>query len=91
MRKRIDPKPILLSALKGEAIPPGRKMGLVYCRIIVARHHREQGKTQEEVGACLGKDRATISYYDRKYDMEYKYNPEFRELADWFNQMKEQL
>ena len=39
----------------------------------------------------MGKDRATVSHYDIKYDEEYEYNPEFRELADWFNLIKEQI
>ena len=44
-----------------------------------------------EIGAVMNRERSTVSYYLRKYDEEYKYNPEFRELADWFNQIKEQI
>jgi hypothetical protein len=91
MRKRIDPKPILLAALKGEEIPPDRYKNITYCRFIMARHLRLQRKNQEEIGAEMNRDRSTISYYLRKYDEEYKYNPEFRELADWFNIVKEEM
>jgi hypothetical protein len=91
MRTRIDPKPILLAALMGEQIPPGRKVGVVYSRFIFANHLRLQRKNQEEIGAEMNRDRSTISYYLRKYDEEYEFNPEFREFADWFNQIKEQL
>lgn len=90
MRTRIDPRPILLAALKGERIPPGRYMDITYCRFIMARHLRLQYKNQEQIGAAMGKHHSTISYYMRKYDEEYRSNPEFRELADWFNQIKEQ-
>lgn len=89
MRKRINPKPILLAALQGEQIPPGRYMDITYCRFILACHLRLQYNNQEEIGAVMGKHRSTISYYLRKYDEEYRFNPEFRELADWFNQIKE--
>lgn len=88
MRKRIDPKPILLAALQGEEIPPGRYKNITYCRFIWSRHLRLQRKNQEEIGAVMNRDRSTISYYLRKYDEEYRFNPEFRELADWFNQIK---
>lgn len=91
MRTRINPKPILLAALKGEQIPPGRYMDLTYCRFIMARHLRLLGLGLEEIGNRLNKDHATVSYYDRKYDENYRFNHEFRELADWFNLIKEQM
>ena len=91
MRKRIDPKPILLAALMGEQIPPGRKVGVVYSRFIFANHLRLQRKNQEEFGAVMNRERSTISNNLRKYDEEYRFNPEFRELADWFNIVKEEM
>jgi hypothetical protein len=91
MRTRIDPKPILLAALRGEEIPPGRKMGVVYSRFIFTRYLRAQGKTTEDIAAYMGKDHATVSHYINKYTVEYEFNQEFRELADWFNQIKEQI
>jgi hypothetical protein len=91
MRTQIDPKPILLAALKGEEIPHGGYKNITYCRYIWARHLRLLYKNQEEVGAEMNRNRSTISYYLRKYDEEYEFNPEFREFADWFNQIKEQL
>jgi chromosomal replication initiation ATPase DnaA len=45
----------------------------------------------EKIGNRLNKDHATVSYYDRKYDENYRFNPEFRELADWFNIVKEEM
>ena len=47
MRKRINPKPILLAALQGEEIPPGRCKNITYCRFIWARHLRLRYKNQE--------------------------------------------
>ena len=91
MRTRIDSKPILLAALQGEWIPPGRYMDITYCRFILARHLRLQHKNQEQIGAVMNRERSTISYYLRKYDEEYRFNPEFRELADWFNIVKEEM
>lgn len=91
MRTRIDPKPILLAALKGEQIPLGRYKNITYCRFVWAHHLRLRYKNLEEIGAAMGKNHSTISYYLRKYDEEYKYNSEFGELADWFNLIKEQL
>ena len=75
----------------GEQIPPGRCKNITYCGFIWARYLRERCKNQEEVGALMNRNRSTISYYLSKYDAEYKYNPEFRELADWFNLIKEQI
>lgn len=91
MRTRIDSKPILLAALMGEQIPPGRKVGVVYSRFIFANYLRLQHKNQEQIGAAMGRNHSTIAYYLCKYDIEYKHNHEFRELADWFNQIKEQI
>ena len=91
MRTRIDPKPILLAALMGEQIPPGRFMDITYCRFIWARHLRLQHKNQEQIGAAMGRNHSTIAYYLCKYDIEYKHNHEFRELADWFNIVKEEM
>lgn len=91
MITRIDPRPILLAALKGEEIPPGRYKNITYCRFIWARHLRLQGFGLEEIGNRLNKDHATVSYYDRKYGENYRFNPEFRELADWFNLIKEKM
>lgn len=91
MRTRINPKPILLAALMGEQIPPSRKVGVVYSRFIFANYLRLQRKNQEEIGAVMNRERSTISYYLRKYDEEYRFNPEFRELADWFNLIKEEM
>ena len=62
-----------------------------YCRFILARHLRLQGLGLEKIGNSLNKDHATVSYYDRKYDENYRFNPEFRELADWFNIVKEEM
>ena len=80
----------MLIALRGDPIPEGRYASITYCRFIWARYLRERCKNQEEVGAVMNKNRSTISYYLRKYDEEYRFNPEFRELADWFNLIKEQ-
>ena len=91
MSKRIDPQPILLAALMGEQIPPGSYMDITYCRFIWARHLRLQGLSLKEIGNRLNKNHATVSYYDRKYDENYRFNPEFRELADWFNIVKEEM
>lgn len=90
-QKRIDAKPILLAALKGEPIPEGRRLALPYCRFIFAHYLREKCKNLEEIGKVLNKNHSTVSYYLQKYDEEYKYNPEFRELADWFNLIKEEV
>ena len=51
----------------------------------------KKNKIQEEIGKVLNKGRSTVPYYLQKYDEEYKYNTEFRELADWFNLIKEEV
>ena len=65
MITRIDPRLILLAALKGERIPPGRYMDITYCRFILARHLRLQRKNQEEIGAEMNRDRSTVASMTR--------------------------
>ena len=58
------------------------KRSYLYPRMVVAYHLRTQSLTYEDIGYMLNRDHSTIMYYIKKYDDEYRYNEEFRKLAD---------
>ena len=85
MRQRHFPiHDILLAALRGETIPDGQYRDLAWCRYIMSHYYRPRCKNLEEVGAKVGKHHSSVSYYLKKYEDEYKYNPTFRVYAEWF-------
>lgn len=53
----------------------------VYARMIYARHCKAAGESITNIARETKHDNSTISYYLRKYDSEYRYNPEFRAAA----------
>lgn len=54
----------------------------LFPRMIVAYHLRTQGRTVSDIGFMLNRNHSTISYYLKKYDDEYRFNEDFRNLAD---------
>jgi chromosomal replication initiation ATPase DnaA len=58
------------------------KRKYLYPRIVVAYHLFTQGWRIVDIGYVLNRDHSTISYYIKRYDDEYRYNEEFRNLAD---------
>lgn len=54
----------------------------LFPRMIVAYHLKTQGWTTTDIGFVLNRDHSTISYYLKKYDDEYRFNEDFRNLAD---------
>lgn len=54
----------------------------LYPRMIVAYHLRMMGWRLYDIAFILNRDRTTISYYLKKYDDEYRFNEDFRNLAD---------
>lgn len=58
------------------------KRSYLYPRMVVSYHLRMQGWTYDDIGYILNRDYSTIIYYIKKYDDEYRYNEEFRKLAD---------
>lgn len=58
------------------------KRAYLYPRMIVAYHLRTQGWVYEDIAYMLNRDHSTVIYYLKKYDDEYRYNAEFRNLAD---------
>jgi hypothetical protein len=54
----------------------------LFPRMIVAHHLRMQGWKISDIGFILNRDRTTISYYLKKYDDDYRFNEDFRNLAD---------
>lgn len=59
-----------------------RKSKVVYARMIVAKFLRMHDWTIVDIGGYLNKDHATVSYYLKKFEIEYDYNAEIRELAN---------
>ncbi len=60
----------------------------VYARIIFAHLCREQGATKATIAREMQHNHATIIYYLKKYNDDYRFTPEFREYA---NDVKKQL
>lgn len=54
----------------------------VYARMIYAHHAKKQGDNTQQIAAETNHDQSSISYYLRHYDGEYKFNVEFRKVAE---------
>ena len=54
----------------------------LYPRMIIAYHLRTMGWTIYNIAYMLNRDHSTIMYYLKKYDDEYRFNEDFRNLAD---------
>lgn len=59
-----------------------RKQSVFFARLIITKALRDLGWGVCKIGDYLNKDHATISYYIKKFEAEYKYNVKFKELAD---------
>lgn len=59
-----------------------RRRNVVYARMLVAKSLRMYDWTIENIASYLNKDHSTISYYLKKFEEEYSFNTEIRELAN---------
>ena len=64
-----------------------RKRDGFYARMLFAHHCCENGIKISTVSELIQRDRTTVLYILNKYDDEVKYNPEFRRLAESFNEI----
>jgi chromosomal replication initiation ATPase DnaA len=58
-----------------------RSQEKVFARMIYAHFCSQQGASITDIASEIRHDHNTISYYLRKFEDEYKYNPKFREIA----------
>lgn len=54
----------------------------VYARMIYAHHAKKDGDHTQKIASEVNHDESSICYYLRHYDSEYKYNREFRKVAE---------
>lgn len=59
-----------------------KELKYVYARKIFAKLARETGFTYQQIGKQIGRSHATIIYYLKTYEDDYKYTPEFRKIAN---------
>ena len=59
-----------------------RKRGIVYARMIYSHYCRKQDVTITKIASEMKKNHSTVIYYLKKYTDDYRYNPQFREIAD---------
>lgn len=59
-----------------------RKRIVHYCRMLATECCMEKYETKAEIANKLNRDHSTIVYYAKNFHKEYKYNKEFRNLAD---------
>lgn len=71
-----------------DIVGPSRKRKYVYARMIFAHLCWERGATKVAIARDIQKDHATVLYYLKKYNDDYRFTPEFREYA---NDVKKQL
>lgn len=71
-----------------DIVGPSRKRKYVYARMIFAHLCWERGATKVAIARDIKKDHATVLYYLKKYNDDYRFTPEFREYA---NDVKKQL
>lgn len=62
-----------------------KKTPLPYLRLIYTNHFNNQGVSYQSIAKRLNKNHSTLVIMLNKYNDYYKYIPEFRELADRFN------
>lgn len=67
---------------------PSRERKKVFARMIFAHLCWERGATKVAIARDIKKDHATVIYYLKKYNDDYRFTPEFREYA---NDVKKQL
>jgi ATPase involved in DNA replication initiation len=58
-----------------------RATNLFYARMIAAYHCRENGMILGEIGRLINRDHSTVCHMLSKYNDEFQFNKEFRELA----------
>ena len=66
-----------------EVLGKSRKMKLFFARVTIAKMLRKHFKISlMDIGVVLNRHHATIIYYLDTFDIECKYNKEFREIAN---------
>lgn len=69
----------------GDISVKSQKRPLPYIRAIYARYLNDIGVPMVVIGERLNCNHSTLSLWNGKYDDSYKYNSEFRLIADRFN------
>lgn len=64
-----------------------REREFVFCRMIFIHHCRELKITYSNIGKMLNRNHSSIIYLSNGYQDEYKFNPEFRRIADKINEL----
>lgn len=59
-----------------------RRRDVYYFRCILANYYHDIGLKPPEIAKLVGRDRTTVIYYLKQYLNEYRFNPQFRYLAD---------
>jgi hypothetical protein len=70
-----------------EYITKRRKRNGFYARMLFVHKCSENGMKITTISKLIQRDRTTVLYVLNKYDDEVKYNPEFRRLAEKFNEI----
>jgi len=66
----------------GDIAGSSRKRRIVFARMIYSHFCNKKRETVTGIAAEMKHDHSTISYYLRKFDDEYKFNPKFREIVN---------
>ena len=61
-----------------DIVGPSRKRRQVYARMIFAQLCRQEGATVLRIAKEMSRNHATVIYYLKKYQDDYKFTPEFR-------------
>lgn len=59
-----------------------RKQQYVYARMLFARYCRAVGTSYSDIARAMNRDHSTVKFYLRRFDEDYRFNREFREIAE---------
>lgn len=66
---------------KENYIRVSRRAKFFFPRMIFAYHCAKHGMDATEIGLHINRERTTVSYLIKQYEIEYKHNPTFRDMA----------
>lgn len=64
-----------------------RKQQYVYARMLFARYCRAVGTSYSDIARAMNRDHSTVKFYLRRFDEDYRFNREFREIAERMHEL----
>lgn len=66
-----------------DVVSRSRQQKLLFARMMIAKLLRQyKGMTLSQIGGLIGRDHATVLYYLKNWDAEFRFNDVFRTFAE---------